>query len=1399
MKAWKKLLLVLSFAVLSSSAFAACGLETSLSVKYMVDGKEYVVQKYDLNDTIALPKDPTQDGKRFVGWYTDPECTQPYAEGSVTQGLTLYAKFEASVVFIIVNTNGGEKINMISVKPGEPYSVPDAVKPGHTFTGYYYVDANGETQEFPSEGVLPEAKDIIIFASYTVNKYTVTLHNGYGSEEAVEVEYNKTYAPKSIVRPGYTFVAWHTVESGQSEETIYDATKPVTANVDLYAQYTANDYKITLVDSDSLQTIKEVSVTFDAQYTISAPEKVGYTISAYTFNGATFATTGAYTYASDIRVSVKYEKSAYTVTFVDTDGNVLNTQSVVHGEKAVTPALTKYGYTYTLSANATEAVTANTEITVTYTAKTVNIAVNNGYGYTIPAMKFGDKFTLTTPERLGYIFQEFEGSDGKTYQAGVEYTCDFESLTLTAQWDGDDKSVTFIADGVQYGNVVETLKGHTISRPHQDPAKDGYTFKGWSTVDGEYVAYDFSASVEKDFTLYAYFTPNPYYIRIELDGGVGETQVNVTYGASYSLTAPTKKGYTFGGFVTDNNSAFAQSGTYSVVGNSYVKATWTEDKETVVFYNENDKYFETTVLNGFTVSAPTTQPSKLGYTFQGWSTKQGTYEAYDFDSEVVDTLALYAYFAPNTYTVTIYDMNGNAENTSVTYGAIPSINMNLTNDQLIFNGYYTKYDGQYAEQINFNVPYLYTDDLVVYQWWEDPDEGIITDDLRQEGNYFVEKVNGEWTTYVYLVGHTYNFKATVLSANTEQDFATIIVTDGNTQLVAEKAGEFTVTVTKPDGTSYVRTIKVVEKVFTFTTGEDYKGAWTNRNAKNWNNNEKGDLMQVGRTNFIPDVKLQKLVDGKLTPLDFASANVEYTVTVGGAVVTDYTIEGNSFNFGDTILSGSTVSLTMSTRYAIYKGQTVTFNFELNDALNVYTSEEMRTYFEDSSISAINVLRNIKVELADDKLYHGSNPADYDHSNDSLYKGYGKNIPPADLVSPINTSEGNAAYDRLSGNLVVNGNYFTVDGSNIPLVDNRLGHFKIGDYSGDLIVQNVQFSIFKFGKDGTPINDKLTMSNLYVLGNMTLSTNWGANDGETYTVTVNNSAKKVLTMSGAVLGLQARCANMKLDNVTIRRCAVGISTTSYDPRKDNNPVTDTGHPVSLDLKDCLLENHWANNVYMYGFTHATFDSCYVGVASGAAIHVDAIASPDPVNPEVHFTNGTKVENWVAGSETWFTVYQMNLLVPELKAGTEIEVTKNSGGIYDENNPSNNRPGYLTVLKNDGSQLFNFAFLMKGTPDAEDWINGNDDVGKATVTVTGFNELQELFTEKVTEYVNDNIDRVYSGSISLDALKAEGQLAVAHTVCSLAQSVRVAPGEMPDYADKISMFGEVVAYLGVYPRG
>jgi uncharacterized repeat protein (TIGR02543 family) len=151
MKALKKALVAVLGAVLGCCFFVGC-LSTKLSVTYMVDGETYRVQEYEMDTQISLPTAPTKEGYTFIGWYTDEALTIPYAEGAITAGLTLYAKFSVSSVYIAVNTAGGEKIDPIEVVPGADYTIPEAVKEGHTFLGYTYIDENGDEQEFPLSG-----------------------------------------------------------------------------------------------------------------------------------------------------------------------------------------------------------------------------------------------------------------------------------------------------------------------------------------------------------------------------------------------------------------------------------------------------------------------------------------------------------------------------------------------------------------------------------------------------------------------------------------------------------------------------------------------------------------------------------------------------------------------------------------------------------------------------------------------------------------------------------------------------------------------------------------------------------------------------------------------------------------------------------------------------------------------------------------------------------------------------------------------------------------------------------------------------------------------------------------------------------------------------------------------
>ena len=86
-------------------------------------------------------------------------------------------------------------------------------------------------------------------------------------------------------------------------------------------------------------------------------------------------------------------------------------------------------------------------------------------------------------------------------------------------------------------------------------------------------------------------------------------------------------------------------------------------------------YNPETVDDGGNAIEPEVAPSRTGYTFRYWSTKQdGSSGPYNFDTPVISDLTLYAVWQEKTYTVTFDTGGGSAiETQTVPWGIRPSV------------------------------------------------------------------------------------------------------------------------------------------------------------------------------------------------------------------------------------------------------------------------------------------------------------------------------------------------------------------------------------------------------------------------------------------------------------------------------------------------------------------------------------------------------------------------------------------------------------------------------------------------------------------------------------------------------------------------------------------------------
>ncbi len=244
-------------------------------------------------------------------------------------------------------------------------------------------------------------------------------------------------------------------------------------------------------------------------------------------------------------------------------------------------------------------------------------SANYASGASVPA-------PAENPSKEGYTFLGWaiEGTDTVlTFpqtmgNADVTYVAVFEEIVKY--------TATFMVDGSVYDTVKEYAEGETIVAP-SDPHKDGYKFSGWNPTVG--------TMGTSNITFNAQWTANTYNVKFykeKTDASAYQT-LSVKFDGAYNLpAAPSKTGYTFVKWVDANGNDMPS--THTVVGDVSFYASWsagtfnaTFDADGGTFANGQSTMTVPTVF-GEAIVAPA-DPTKTGYTFDGWSPEVGNMTA----------------------------------------------------------------------------------------------------------------------------------------------------------------------------------------------------------------------------------------------------------------------------------------------------------------------------------------------------------------------------------------------------------------------------------------------------------------------------------------------------------------------------------------------------------------------------------------------------------------------------------------------------------------------------------------------------------------------------------------------------------------------------------------------------
>ena len=360
-----------------------------------------------------------------------------------------------------------------------------------------------------------------------------------------------------------------------------------------------------------------------------------------------------------------WNTNKYTITFDTNGGSEIAPITQDYGTEITAPDNpTRKGYTFkgwdkeipeTMPAE-NMTITAQWEINQC----TITFDTNGGSEIAPITQDYGTEITVPDkPTRKGYTFKGWDKEIPETMPA--------ENMTITAQWEINQCTITFDTNGGSEIAPITQDYGTEITAP-DIPTRKGYTFKGWNKEIPETMP-------AENMTVKARWEINQYTITFDTNGGSEIAPITQDYGTE--ITAPdnpTRKGYTFKGWDKEIPETMPAE-------NITVKAQWEINQYTIAFdTNGGSEIAPITQDYGTEITAPDI-PTRKGYTFKGWNKEIP-------ETMPAENMTVKARWEINQYTIT-FDTNGGSEIAPITqdYGTEITAPDNPTRKGYTFKGW----------------------------------------------------------------------------------------------------------------------------------------------------------------------------------------------------------------------------------------------------------------------------------------------------------------------------------------------------------------------------------------------------------------------------------------------------------------------------------------------------------------------------------------------------------------------------------------------------------------------------------------------------------------------------------------------------------------------------------------
>lgn len=463
------------------------------------DENSYDAQTIVEGELAEKPADPTKEGYRFDGWYTEENTLFDFST-PITSDVKLTAKW--TKVTCTVTFSGMDNLDEFADLPlncGE--SITDLATPTSTDRGSFVNWYNGG-EVFDITSAIND--DIVLLARFEKDFiYTVTFYDGVDELKELMQEVNEgelATRPEDPVKEGYTFVDWFT-----DKGNIYDFTTGIMSDLKLNADWLTNTYTVKFYNIGEELTDLEKEVNHGDTITEPSMEDE----STARFKG--WYTSEEFDTKYDFTTGIKADLKLYALyePFV---ANVYDEESLLDALAAPTIEVIQLTDDVTL----TEPLSINRNIEIYGAGKTLKadytsengtfITINGGLevtmeNVTIDANKMGRGIKVSDSK---LVFKDSTVKNGKStsYVGGIFITeegdLEFINSTLVDNenasgysgenyinyskdlWIGSEASATITSgtignmfvNGNEYGSSSVTINGGTISNVYLEYDKD---------------------------------------------------------------------------------------------------------------------------------------------------------------------------------------------------------------------------------------------------------------------------------------------------------------------------------------------------------------------------------------------------------------------------------------------------------------------------------------------------------------------------------------------------------------------------------------------------------------------------------------------------------------------------------------------------------------------------------------------------------------------------------------------------------------------------------------------------------------------------------------------------------------------------------------------------------------